>query len=98
MTQAEPTTAIPTIAVGAPRIVPGERRSPLVVVPATIGDVTVVFGVAALKKNRMVIRSPLAADGTTAVSAPPEIQHAVSVAVLAAVQASPEAMEHLGHR
>jgi hypothetical protein len=69
-----------------------ERRSPVAIVGAFIGQMHIAFTVSSLKGNNLLVRPPLAAGSAEpGVSMPPDLARRVSEAVIAAVKADPEA-------
>ena len=63
----------------------------VVLADAEIGPVTVRVGLFSMKRGRIVVRPPEAADRSEGVSPPPPLQEAVADAVPAAVEVDPEA-------
>ena len=90
--QGPPETALP-VAVLAVRVPEGveARRNPVVLADAVIGPVTVRLGVFAMKRGKRIVRPPEAADRSDGVILPDALREIVADAVLAAVDADPEA-------
>lgn len=68
-----------------------ERRNPLVLADVEIGPVLVRVGVFAMKRGRLVVRLPEAADRSDGVTLPPMLGEIVSRATLDATRADPAA-------
>jgi hypothetical protein len=85
------------IIVAAVRVPAGasERRNPVVLVDAEIGPVRVTYAVVAMKRRRLAVRPPEAADRGEGIRLPPVLQELVFDAVMGAVKADPAAREVL---
>lgn len=88
------------VAVISVHVPPGaeERRSPVVLADAGIWPVTVRLGVFAMKRRRLIVRPPEAADRSEGVTLPDVLRQVVVDAVLAAVKDDPEARAVLARR
>lgn len=79
-----------------PRIPPGDRRTPLVVVDLMIGDVWgVTASLHAQRKRGLIMRLPVGADGGEGMRPAPELLALMEQAAMDAVRADPVAMAHL---
>lgn len=67
------------------------RRNPVVLADVEIGPVVVRVGVFAMKRGRLVVRPPEAADRSDGVTLPPMLREVVTRAALEAAKADPEA-------
>jgi hypothetical protein len=86
------------VTTGGVRIPPGERRTPIVIVDVTVGEVTLAYTVSGLRRGIVLAREPIAPDGSPAVRLPPGLEDRVYAAIFAAVAADTVAPAHLRQR
>jgi hypothetical protein len=87
----------PEVQVIAVRPLPADRRTRVVLADVVVGPVVLVVGVARLRRQ-VVVRLPVAEDGSPAIGISPELLARIEAAALAAVQADPAARAHLSRR
>lgn len=81
----------------AVRILPGERRSPHVVVDVDLGAFGLVLAVGRLKRGNLVVRWPISPEGNgaPALSLPADLHAATEAVAIQAVKDDPAAARHL---
>ena len=77
---------------------PDNRRTPLAAVRVRLGEVEVVFNLAALRGQRWTVRPPRDQDGAEAVFLPEPVKAALEAAIIEAANADPVVRGHLAKR
>src|SRR5688572_12242977 len=84
----------PEVAVTTVRPLLGDRRTRVALAHVALGPVVLVVAVARLRRE-VVVRLPMAEDGSPALDISPELLARIEAAALAAVAADPAARAHL---
>lgn len=88
----------PSPAVVAIRLAPGARRVPLALADVALGDLTVTFALARLRRGRLDLRPPETPDGAPAVEVPAELRERIVAAVMDAARKVPDVWAVMGPR
>lgn len=72
------------------RLAPGERRTPLALADVALGDLTIRFALARLRRGKLDVRPPEDPYGGPALKVPPDLRDRIVAAVVEAAQMEPE--------